>query len=83
MDAALEQENPFRAPDVQSYNNDEICIQEFQQEKPTIITHDDALGQLQCIQKSNLEDIKLFELLKLSMNHLQNKKTTTEMSEQV
>ena len=80
MDAELEQENPSRAPDAQSYNNNDTCLQEFQQDEPTIITHDDALDQLYCIQKSNLEDIRLFELLEQAMNHSQNKKMTTEIT---
>ena len=80
MDAELEQENPSRALDAQSYNNDNTCLQECQHDEPTIISHDDALDHLHRIQKSNLEDIKLFELLEHAMNHLQSKKMTTEIT---
>ena len=77
MDAELELENPARAPDAQNFTNDEMFEDH---DEPTIISQDEALEQLQQIQKSNLEDIKLFELLEQAMIQIQNKKTITEIS---
>ena len=39
----------------------------------------EALDSLINIQKSNLNDTKLFGLLEQAMNHIQNKKTQTEL----
>lgn len=80
MDEELEGENPSRAPDAESYNTDDNCMQDISPEVPTTITYDESLDVLQRIQKSNLDDLKLLELLETTMNHIQNKKTVIEIS---
>ena len=82
MDKNLELKQPARAPDSQAY-----CIDDWDtdqdhdkdnQSEPEPVQHDVALEYLMNIQKSNLDDIKLFDLLEKAMAHVQSKKTITD-----
>ena len=48
---------------------------------PAPIQHDVALECLMNIQKSNLDDTKLFELPEVAMNQIQSKKTITDIKQ--
>ena len=64
MDKELEKEEPIKAPDTLLYTNDASNDTDHkdQEERPHI-KHDDALDYLHQIQKSNLGDTKLFDIL--------------------
>ena len=81
MDEQLEIEEPTRASDTSPYNHDKNDESEQEQEEyiPPV-KHDDALNYLQQIQKSNLGDAKLFDILEQAMNLVQYKKTVTELT---
>ena len=83
MDEELELEQLLQAPNVQAYSTEDQDQDREQDETcpevpPT--SHTDALEFLMNIQKSNLNDTKLFDLLEQAMNHIQNKKTQTELN---
>ena len=81
MDEELEQELPARAPDTQTY-----CQEDVQQDEPCdedqqpMLNDDQSLEYLQHVQSSNLGDTAVFELLERAMNLIQNNKTVTEIS---
>ena len=81
MDEDLELEEPARVPDTQAY-----CIDGLDQEQDQAakdippISHEQALEHLLNIQKSNLDNTKLFDLLEQAVNHLQCKKTVTKIT---
>ena len=80
MDKQLEQELPARAPDTQSYVNEDIQRDKQVDEGLLVLNHDQSLKYLQCVQRSNLGDTEVFELLERAMNLIQNNKTVTEIS---
>ena len=77
MDEDLEHEEPARAPDTQAYCiNDRDTDQDPKdnQSEPAPIQLETATEYLMNIQKSNLDDVKLFNLLEQAMAHIQSKK---------
>ena len=84
MDEDLEHEEPARAPDTQAY-----CIDDWDtdqdhdkdnQSEPEPIQPEIATEHLMDIQKSNLDDIKLSDLLEQAMAHIQSKGMITELT---
>ena len=84
MDEDLECEEPARAPNTQAYCIDDRDINQDHdkdyQSEPEPIQPEIAIEHLINIQKSNLDDIKLFDLLEQAMPQIQSKKTTTELT---
>ena len=84
MDEELEQELLARAPDSQTY-----CHEDLQQDDPCdedqepMLNHDQSLEYLQHVQRSNLGDTAVFELLERAMNLIQNNKTVTEIKDPI
>ena len=81
MDEELKLENLARAPDTQAYSNDDS---EQEPDQPTEeqqrIFPDQAMESLLLIQESNLDDVKLFDLLEQALTRTQSKKTQTELN---
>ena len=64
-----------RAPDTQAYTIDnDDHDQDQDQDETSAVNPKDALNYLQQIQKSNLGDMKLFDILEQAMNLIQYKK---------
>ena len=78
MDEALELESPCRAPDAQCYSNMDHDHEDPSDIHPPITIEESFY--LQSIQKSNLDDLKLFELLEAVKSSIQNKRVQTEVS---
>ena len=81
MDEELELEQPARAPNAQAYSID-VQDQEPNESSPAmpIVTYTEALDHLLNIQKSNIGDTKLFDLLEQAMSHIQSDKSQTEIN---
>ena len=83
MDEDLECEEPARAPNTLAYCIDDQDTdrdhEKDNQSEPAPIQSEIVLGYLMNIQKSNLDDIKLFDLLEQAMAHIQSKKTITKL----
>ena len=75
-----ESEEPTRAPNRLACNDDNN--EEISQDKelPAPIKPDEALNYLHQIQKSNLGDTKLFDILEQAMSLIQYKKIVSELS---
>ena len=75
MDKELELKQPARAPDAKAYSIEDQDPQEPEPSsvEPAPITHE-AMESLLNIQKSNLNDTKLFDLLEQALNHIQCEK---------
>ena len=70
-----------RALDVQDHSiEDPDPEPEPPRVEPAPITHDEAMESLLNIQKSNLNDTKLFDLSKQALSHIQCKKTQSELT---
>ena len=80
MDEELEQELPARAPNTQSYVNKDVQQDDQVDEELPMLNHDQSQEYLQCVQRSDLGDTAVFELLERAMNLIQNNKTVTEIS---
>ena len=82
MDKELEKEEPTRAPDTLPYTNDagDNTDHKDQEEERPPIKHDDALDYLHQIQKSNLGDMKLFDIQEQAMTLTQYKKIITKLT---
>ena len=81
MDEELELEQPARVPNAQADSiKDQDPVPEACSVEQLLISHDDAMESLLKIQISNLNDTKLFDLLEQALNHIQSKRTQTEMN---
>ena len=76
MDEELEQELPARAPDLQTYGHEDVQQDEqCDEDQQPMLNHDQSLEYLQHVERSNLGDTAVFELLERAMNLIQNNKT--------
>ena len=82
MDQELELEEPSCVPDTLLYaiDNDNHHDHDETPEDETPVKPDEALKYLMDIQKSNLGDTKLFDILEQAMTIIQNKKTVSELT---
>ena len=77
IDEELEQEQLAQAPDAQSYGNSIVDVNSVDEREPADetppISIDQSLDYLEYIQKANLVDLKLFDLLETVKSSIQQR----------